>query len=47
MSAMRSIKFSARGASFMAGFPHAELNRIIAERAQPVNGCSDWHRAST
>jgi hypothetical protein len=28
-------------------FPHAELNRNIAERAQPVNGCSDWHRAST
>jgi hypothetical protein len=43
---MRSIKFSARGASFMAGFPHAEPSRIIAERALAVNARSDWHRIS-
>jgi hypothetical protein len=42
MSAKRSIKFSARGASFMAGFPLAEQGRIITERAQAVNACSDW-----
>jgi hypothetical protein len=44
---MRSIKIFGAWRELHGRLPPAELNRIIGERAQPVNGCSDWHRAST